>query len=159
MNGWSRRIKRKQKSRELWLKEGDRNSKFFHLTTLVRRRRTWITEIKKDNGDCIFNRDEVGSYFINKFNEVYQSSHPQMPTDLDNLIESCISNEDNEITWRKSLSPLKAPGPNGIPDLFCHHYWDIVGKQLLVVVQTSKLFQIRMDALRDVLTIHFATRI
>ena len=65
---------------------------------------------------------------------------------LDNLIESCISNEDNEITWRKSLRPLKAHGPNGIPGLFYHHYWDIVGKQLLVVVQTSKLFQRRMDA-------------
>ena len=78
---------------------------------------------------------------------------------LDNLIESCISNEDNEITWRKSLCPLKAPAPNGIPSLFYHHYWDIAGKQLLVVVQTSKLFQGRMDALRDVLTIHFTTRI
>ena len=65
---------------------------------------------------------------------------------LDNLIESCISNEDNEITWRKSLCPLKAPVPNGIPSLFYHHYWDIAGKQLLVVVQTSKLFQRRMDA-------------
>ena len=78
---------------------------------------------------------------------------------LDNLIESCISNEDNEITWRKSLCPLKAPVPNGIPSLFYHHYWDIAGKQLLVVIQTSKLFQGRMDALRDVLTIHFTTRI
>ena len=64
-----------------------------------------------------------------------------MPTDLDNLIESCISNEDNEINWRKSLRPLKALGPNGIPGLFYHHYWDTVGKQLLAVVQTSKLFR------------------
>ena len=39
----------KQKSRELWLKEGDMNMRFFHLSTLKRRRKNWITEIKLDN--------------------------------------------------------------------------------------------------------------
>ena len=39
----------KQKSRELWLKEGDMNMRFFHLSTLKRQRKNWITEIKLDN--------------------------------------------------------------------------------------------------------------
>ena len=43
----------RQKSRECWLKEGDRNSKFFHLSTIVRRRRNNIDSIKTDDGaDC-----------------------------------------------------------------------------------------------------------
>ena len=40
----------KQKSQELWLKEGDRNTKFFHLSTIIRRRLNHINAIKSEDG-------------------------------------------------------------------------------------------------------------
>lgn len=40
----------KQKSREKWIQEGDRNTKFFHLTTMVRRRRNKIDGLYNANG-------------------------------------------------------------------------------------------------------------
>lgn len=35
----------KQKSRVEWLKEGDKNSKFFHTLTLIRRRRNMVDKL------------------------------------------------------------------------------------------------------------------
>ena len=43
-------IRLRQMSRELWVKEGDRNSSFFHLSTIIRKRRNCISEIKLDDG-------------------------------------------------------------------------------------------------------------
>ena len=78
LNEWLEKeeLKWKQKSRELWLKEGDRNSKFFHLSTLVRKRRNSIVKIKLDNVEWIHSRDEIERYFTAQFQNVYQSSNP-----------------------------------------------------------------------------------
>lgn len=38
----------RQKSREVWLKHGDRNTKFFHLSLITQRRRNKIMAIKKE---------------------------------------------------------------------------------------------------------------
>ena len=60
-----------QKSRELWLKEGDRNSRFFHLFTLVRRRRNRTEEIKLEDGSWINNKFDIQSYFEENFKTLY----------------------------------------------------------------------------------------
>ena len=67
LNDWLEReeIKWKQKSKELWLKEGDKNSMFFHLSTMIRRRRNFITEIKLP---------DIENYFSSQFRELFQSS-------------------------------------------------------------------------------------
>ena len=49
----------RQMSRELWVKEGDRNSRFFHLSTIIRKRRNYISEIKLDDGNWIRDREEI----------------------------------------------------------------------------------------------------
>ena len=40
----------RQKSRELWLKARDKNSSFFHLSTIIQRRHNNIDAIKADDG-------------------------------------------------------------------------------------------------------------
>ena len=89
-------IKWKQKSRELWLKEGDHNSKFFHASTIIRRRKNNIAEIKLENGNYIYEKENIEKYFEKHFQELSNSSTPNFPRDLENLISPCIEPEENE---------------------------------------------------------------
>lgn len=88
-------IKWKQKSRELWLKEGDHNSKFFHASTIIRRKNN-IAEIKLENGNYIYENEDIEKYFEKHFQELYNSSNPNFPRDLENLISTCMEPEENE---------------------------------------------------------------
>jgi hypothetical protein len=95
LNEWYEReeVKWQQNPWDLWLREGDRNSKFFHLSTLVRRRRNFIVEVLLPNGQWIHSRDEIENYFVDQFNELFHSSQPQIPHELDDLFLVCISHK------------------------------------------------------------------
>lgn len=41
----------RQISRVSWLKEGERNTRFFHLSTLIRRRQNHVTRLRLEGGD------------------------------------------------------------------------------------------------------------
>lgn len=84
----------RQKSRDVWLKQGDKNSKFFHLSLLIKRRHN-IIEMIKDGQNWITNAKEISSYFVTKFEELYSTSLPSCPNDLEELGEMCITLEKN----------------------------------------------------------------
>lgn len=46
----------RQKSREIWLKEGDRKAKYFHSCTIHKRGSKKIEKLKKEDGSWLFNR-------------------------------------------------------------------------------------------------------
>ena len=84
LDDWLERedLKWKQKSRELWTKEGDRNTRFFHLSTLLRRRRNRINEIKLEDGSWINTKEEIQNYFNENFKSLYQSKCNDVLEDL-----------------------------------------------------------------------------
>ena len=147
LNEWRARedLRLWKNSRELWVKEGDCNSRFFHLSTIIRRKRNYISEIKLENGSWIRDREDIQRYFLDNFSSLYNTSHPQFLENLESLIQPCVADQDNVELCRVpsrdeikkvvfGIKTLKAPGPNGFPVLFFKHYWDIVGDQLMLVV-------------------------
>lgn len=55
----SEEIYYRQRSRVKWLTYGDRNSKFFHQTTLLRRRHNKILRLKGSDGEWIKGRADI----------------------------------------------------------------------------------------------------
>jgi hypothetical protein len=71
---------------ESMVKEKDRNSMFFHLSTLIRRRINFIAGIQLANGNWIHSRKDIEGYFASEFQSIFQSSHPQIPPLLEGLV-------------------------------------------------------------------------
>jgi len=62
----------KQKSRIRWLKEGERNIKFFHRTTVQQRMHNNIPFIQKQGGEKVEQHEEIEKEFLNNFKQVHQ---------------------------------------------------------------------------------------
>lgn len=80
---------RKQRSRCDWLKEGDKNTKFFHVRASTRRRMNQIRELKGLNGSLISEPVELQklmvSHFQNIFSSSYQNIRYQLPDHMGHI--------------------------------------------------------------------------
>ena len=65
------------KSRINWMIQGDRNTSFFHVSALARRRRNHIASIKDERGDWITREREVMEYFRKGFISLYTTLHTE----------------------------------------------------------------------------------
>ncbi|KAF4404088.1 hypothetical protein G4B88_014544 [Cannabis sativa] len=65
----------KQKSRVQWMAEGDKCTKFFMASTIVRRRRNFIQSIKPGpREDWISDQDQIAACFLKKFEEIFKKN-------------------------------------------------------------------------------------
>lgn len=126
----------RQKSRIKWLKDGERNTKFFHRTTIQRRMNNNISQIQNEQGEKIENQTGIESEFLTYFKQAHQEPNidrlPAMDYILRN-IPKLISEEHNQLLLRPvdlqeveevvhQLKVGKAPGPDGFTSSFFHHF-------------------------------------
>lgn len=78
------------------LKEGDTNSKIFHTSlTVKRRRRRNIIHVIKDKQFWIQGLKGISDYLIQNFKELFQSSHPLITNELEVLGMKEITDLEN----------------------------------------------------------------
>lgn len=61
----------RQKSRDLWLSEGDRNTKLFHSSSKLKRLRNRISCIIDSNGNTMIDEDEIATEAVRFFKSLF----------------------------------------------------------------------------------------
>ncbi|XP_021994822.1 uncharacterized protein LOC110891434 [Helianthus annuus] len=127
----------KQKSKVAWLRAGDANSKFFHLSLKSRNHRTRIEGITDVNG-MFCEGQAVPEAFVN-FYETFLGSEGDTSSVLspemfhNRLSRNVADFMVRSITVEEVKSAIfaigndKAPGPDGYTAAFFKSSWDIVG--------------------------------
>ena len=135
----------KQRSRDLWLHEGDKNTCYFHSRATQRYRQNKICELMDSEGQRCTKEDDVAQVLIGYYQGLFNSANPcnmdQAMADIPPLITPEMNDMLQEDYTRAEvdkalhqMEALKASGPDGMPPLFFQHYWQTIGDDVLAVV-------------------------
>ena len=86
----------RQKSRVLWLREGDRNSKFFHALVKQRRARNRITQLLDENGNVVEDEEGLVAIATSYFRQIFESSNPEDIADALTEVSTTITGDVND---------------------------------------------------------------
>jgi hypothetical protein len=135
-----------QRSRISWLKEGDRNTKFFHRKATSRAKKNKIKLLKKDNGEVTKEKKEMESMARDFFQQLYNADPNVQPEGLLHLIQPKITEEMNKELCKEvsseevgdalfQMGPLKEPDPDGFPARFFQKNWETMKKDVITRVK------------------------
>lgn len=130
----------RQKSRISWLKEGDKNTRFFHNMAKMRRRIDHIGNLRS-SGRVIEKPEDIKEEIATFFDKLYRRNSFSRPK-LDGVSFPSISAEDKswlekEFEVEEVESALaeygseKATGPNGFNFSFIKAGWDFLKKNFM----------------------------
>ncbi|KAG7544019.1 Ribonuclease H domain [Arabidopsis thaliana x Arabidopsis arenosa] len=152
-----------QKSREKWIAHGDRNTQYFHTSTIIRRRRNRIEMLKDDENKWVSEPKEIETLAVGYYKRLYSMD------DVDLVVEqlpqfgfSALTREEvNDLNTPfsrlevesaiKGMGKFKAPGPDGFQPVFYQQCWDVIGDSVTSFVlrffETAELPSELNDAL------------
>ena len=139
----------RQRSKQLWLQSGDKNTKFFHASASTRRRNNQINRLKDEEGKWVEWERGLPELICNHFRNLFTAEPtireeiiecvPQTITDIQNVELQKPVTADEVKNAIFSMHPDKAPGPDGMTPAFYQKHRSIVGND--VVNMTSRFFQ------------------
>ncbi|KAL0403557.1 UNVERIFIED_CONTAM: putative mitochondrial protein [Sesamum radiatum] len=129
----------KERSRTLWLTEGDRNTGYFHNKASHRKKVNEIRKLRTDSDEWVDNEQDLRRLILDHFTKTFQSRRPStvdierctvhITPRIDRNMYDELSRPftEEEVSLALSqMAPLKAPRPDGMPPLFYQKYWPIV---------------------------------
>jgi hypothetical protein len=131
-----------QRSRISWLKEGDRNTRYFHRKARWRAKKNWVRKLQRDDGSWCCNNEEMAGMAVDYFSNLFTADNSVVPDEIVDLFEPKVS-EDMNLSLCKEFSeeeisnalfqigPLKALGPDGFPARFFQRNWGLLQEEVI----------------------------
>lgn len=137
----------RQRSKEVWAREGDRNTSFFHSAAMARKQRNTIHDLYDSARRWCEENGDIERVITDYFGELFQTGNPDiaMIDEVLGPVSSRISPEvhdqllahfssDEVISTLSQMAPLKSPGPDGLPAVFFQKYWHVLGADIITCV-------------------------
>ena len=123
-----------QKSREQWVRFGDRNTAFFHAQTLTRRKRNKIEGLHIAGDVWCTDGELLKSEALNFFKKLFITESPARGVEVSlpstsKLGPEAVSNLLKDVSkgevWEalKFMKAFKAPGPDGFQPIIIKRFW------------------------------------
>ncbi|KAL9232293.1 hypothetical protein vseg_007419 [Gypsophila vaccaria] len=136
-----------QKTKRLWIHEGDSNTAYFHGMVRGRRDQNKVILLEDMAGIICDNSEDIQNGFLNYYQQLLGQSHTTSKTHK-NIID-CGKRCDAEM-FQKLMQPItgkeikdtlfsipdtKSPGPDGYTSRFFKDAWNEVGNDVIAVVK------------------------
>jgi hypothetical protein len=136
-----------QRAKKNWVKDGDRNTAYFHRSIAKRRRRNTIVSIKDEQNAMHFMPDQIAKVFSTYFRSIFQS---QRATNASSSSDPFLYNisqpipddltysvPDKTEIWHvlNDMKRNSSPGPDGFNVEFYLSTWAWIGDDVLKLVK------------------------
>jgi len=123
-----------QKAREDQIRDGDRNTKYFHTSTIIRRRFNRVNALKDNDGEWCTDSQRIQQLILAHFKNLFSEdtdvsariraravAFPRLHSSIVQELQSPFVKEEVLLAL-KAMYPHKAPGPDGFHAYFFQQY-------------------------------------
>lgn len=125
-----------------WFKDGDRNTNFFHVQVMGRRKRLQLKRIQNSHGQWLEEDEEIAAEAVKFFEDQFIEVTLPSTISIIEYVPTLVGREQNaELIKNPSKEEVKnavfglnrnsAGGPDGFTSRFFQTCWEMIGEDLL----------------------------